>query len=151
MVFFVVCAFGLWVNFGVLFAWLHLESDCILDYVAVRAGLTFGNVNALINLIHTFCDMQSNVVNDLARAKRRWTEKKNELLMDDQTESNAVCWFVGGKGDAGQSQSPMIFSEIPKWEHVWKRQPVERKLPKVEEEYKCLRTVLTGCMTRTNQ
>ena len=71
------CVFCLWV-FASLFrlpGW-HLESNGSLDYVSVRASLTFANVNALINLIHTSCDMQSNVVNDLARAKRRWTEKK---------------------------------------------------------------------------
>ena len=35
------------------------------------------NVNARISQIHTFCNMQSNVLNDLAEAKRRWTGKKD--------------------------------------------------------------------------
>ena len=63
---------------GFFFGW-HWESDGSPDYVSVLARSTSGNVNAIISQIHTFCNMQVNVLNDLAEAKRRWTEKTFRL------------------------------------------------------------------------
>jgi len=41
--------------------------------------------------------------------------------------------------------------DFPKREQLCKRQPVDLKLQKIEEERKRLKAVLTGWMTRTNQ
>ena len=48
------CVFCLWVFASSRLPGWHLESDGSLDYVSVPASLTFVNVNALVNLIHTF-------------------------------------------------------------------------------------------------
>ena len=74
-----ICCFGCFLVIGCVFVWNHdgcrtmyrSHTSSLLCHLPMAASC----MHQLANL-PVLCNMQSNVLNDLAKAKRRWTEKK---------------------------------------------------------------------------
>ena len=87
----VFCCFGCFLVVGCVFVWnrdgcIRSHTSSLLCHLPMAAIC----MHQLANL-PVLCNMQSNVLNDLAKAKRRWTEKKLSAIQASRRIPGANC------------------------------------------------------------